>query len=120
MALQFSDVLSDASIEQILSLPEVVSAKTRINAQERGTEYFSLSLTSAIKSRIFERMGLDLTNLSSVPMRWIKGDTPAHHDNGIASFINTYLTYNTNSLDLCTTDLSALTKNYYFKMIFSN
>ena len=97
MALQFSDVLSDASIEQILSLPEVVNAKSRINAKERGTEYFSLSLTSAIKSRIFDRMGLDLTNLSSVPMRWIKGDTPAHHDNGISSFTNTYLTYVTDS-----------------------
>ena len=97
MALQFSDVLSDASIEQILSLPEVVNAKSRINAKERGTEYFSLSLTSAIKSRIFDRMGLDLTNVSSVPMRWIKGDTPAHHDNGISSFTNTYLTYVTDS-----------------------
>jgi hypothetical protein len=30
-------------------------------------------------------------------MRWIKGDTPSHHDNGIASFTNTYLTYVTDS-----------------------
>jgi hypothetical protein len=72
MTLQITDVLSDASIEYILSRPEVINAKTRIDVKERGTEYFSLSLTSAIKSRIFDRMGLDLTNVSSVPMRWIK------------------------------------------------
>lgn len=85
MALQLSDVLSDASIEQIRSLPEVVSAKSRIDAKEKGSEYFSIPLTPVIKSRIFERMGLDLTGVSSVPMRWIKGDTPSHHDNGVTS-----------------------------------
>ena len=97
MTLQFTDVLSGTSIEWILSLPDVTAAKARIDAKERGTEYFSLPLTPAIKSRIFERMGLDVTNVSSVPMRWIKGDTPAHNDNGIASFTDTYLAYVTDS-----------------------
>lgn len=93
MTLQISGVLSNESIEWILSLPEVVNAKERINAKERGSEYFSISLSSTIKMRIFDRMGLDLSKISSVPMRWIKGDIPPHTDNGAGSFSRTYLTY---------------------------
>ena len=42
-------------------------------------------------------MGLNLTNVESVPMRWIVGDTLPHVDHGSSSFENTYLMYLKNS-----------------------
>lgn len=93
MALQFSDILSNETIEWILSLPEVIHAKERIDSKNHGTYDFSIILSPSIKTHIFNLMGLDLSNISSVPMRWIKGDTPAHNDNGESNFTHTYLIY---------------------------
>jgi hypothetical protein len=38
-------------------------------------------------------MQLDLSNVSNLPMRWIKGDMTPHIDSGPAAFQNTYLVY---------------------------
>lgn len=38
-------------------------------------------------------MGLDLSQVSSIPFRWMHGDTSPHVDRGQASFENTYLVY---------------------------
>ena len=93
MALHFSDILSNETIEWILTLPEVIHAKETINSKNQGSYDFSISLSPSIKTHIFNLMGLDLSNISSVPMRWIKGDTPPHHDNGESNFTHTYLIY---------------------------
>lgn len=100
MSQQFLNVLSDETINYILSREEVVSAKTRILAKSdnSGSESFTLTLTSVLRSELFDRMGLQLSNVATIPMRWIKGDTPAHHDNGIATFTHTHLVYLNNSI----------------------
>lgn len=97
VVLQIQNLLTNEEIDEILNLPEVATAKTQIDAKLRGSVYFYVTLTSSIKSRIFELFGINLVNVAAIPMRWIKGDTPIHSDTGISSFENTYLTYLTNS-----------------------
>ena len=102
---QYTEVLSNESIEWFITRPEVAAAKARILEKSATTnyiyggvsEYFTVPLTSMIRSELFEKMGLQLTHVSSIPMRWIIGDTPAHHDSGIADFTHTHLVYLTNS-----------------------
>jgi hypothetical protein len=104
-ARQYSEVLSNESIDWLVTRQEVAAAKARIlaksastNVMDRGlSEYFTVPLTSTIRSELFEMMGLQLSHVSSIPMRWIIGDTPAHHDRGVADFTNTYLVYLTSS-----------------------
>jgi hypothetical protein len=95
MSQQFLNVLSDETINYILSREEVVSAKTRILAKSdnSGSESFTITLTSALRSELFDRMGLQLSNVATIPMRWIKGDSPSHHDTGVSTFTHTHLVY---------------------------
>lgn len=54
-------------------------------------------MTDTIRNALFDRFNLDLTNVTQIPMRWIKGDTLPHFDVGSTSFENTYLIYLNNS-----------------------
>ena len=101
---QYTDALSNESIEWLVSRQEVREAKARILAKMTSTsssinEYFTIPLTPTIRSELFEAMGLQLSaNVTTIPMRWIVGDTPPHDDHGAGSFSNTYLVYLTSSL----------------------
>jgi len=88
-----SSVLSVTDIEYINALPEVISAKSKLDNVESGKIYFSIKLTDSLRQVILSRFGLDLSNVSDIPMRWIKGDTAPHIDRGISEFKNTYLVY---------------------------
>lgn len=94
---QYTYVLSNDSIDFILSHPSVAAAKLRILEKGASSEYFTLPLTATLRTELFETMGLQLSAVSSIPMRWIVGDTPVHQDHGVADFTNTYLVYLTNS-----------------------
>jgi hypothetical protein len=101
---QYTDVLSNDTFEWIISRPEVGAAKTRILSKTTNTsinhgisEYFTIPLTPMIRSELFKMTDLQLSNITSIPMRWIVGDTPAHHDSGVSHFSNTYLVYLTTS-----------------------
>ena len=59
---------------------------------------FSIELSDAIKNKLETGFNLDLTHVTSIPMRWIKGDTPQHADKGENHFSNTYLMYLTDSI----------------------
>lgn len=105
MAHQYPFVLSNESIEWLVSRQEVRAAKARIQAKMTTTlatssnvsEYFTIPLTPTIRSELFETFGLQLSNVTSIPMRWIVGDTPPHNDSGSSNFSNTYLVYLTSS-----------------------
>jgi len=86
-------VLSAADIEYINALPEVISAKSKLDNVESGKIYFSIKLTDSLRQVILSRFGLDLSNVSDIPMRWIKGDTAPHIDQAVSKFKNTYLVY---------------------------
>ena len=98
MAQQFSNVLSNEIIDYILSCPEVINAKNRIESRNltATSEYFILPLTDTIRSALVDQFGIEFSQ-SSIPMRWVLGDTPSHDDHSISDFANTYLVYLTDS-----------------------
>lgn len=95
--LYYSNIFTEGEINYILNLPEVVNSKVKIDNKTIGSIYFNVELTIEMKQKIFNNLGLDLSNIHSIPMRWIKGDTLPHIDTGAHSFDNTYLMYLTNS-----------------------
>ncbi len=97
MCTRIDAVFSESEIQTLLSLPEVLAAKERLVTSGRGIEYFSVEVSSSIQSIVLEKLGLDLFSVSTVPMRWIRGDTPPHADTGVRDFEHTYLIYLTNS-----------------------
>lgn len=88
----FSSVFSNEDINYLLQLPEVAVAKAKLGANS-GKIYFTIPLTDTIRVALHDRLGLDFSNVSEIPMRWIKGDTESHADSGSTQFENTYLVY---------------------------
>jgi hypothetical protein len=93
MATAFTNILTDDEINQLTADPAVVAARTRLDTGSRDIVYTNATLPDSARSRLQDTLGLDLTSVKSVPMRWIRGDTPAHVDVGRATFENTYLVY---------------------------
>ena len=85
------NVFTPADLEYLNNLPEVLEAKARLNS--RTMVYFSITLTESLRATLEERLNLDLSTVSSIPLRWIKGDTPPHIDRGASAFEHTYLVY---------------------------
>jgi hypothetical protein len=97
MALRtITDVFSEEQLRSLRELPEVSEALQKINAGATVV-YFTVELTADIKATLLARLGLDLSSVSKVPMRWIKGDTVPHVDVGTTDFTNTFLMYLSNS-----------------------
>jgi hypothetical protein len=89
----YTSVLSGEEIEYLNSLPEVLTAKASLDSRQSGISYFSVGVTESIRATLHSRFGLDIPVGSSIPMRWIKGDTAPHVDVGRSTFQNTYLLY---------------------------
>lgn len=92
----FSNILSSNEIAEILHNPIVQSNKEQLSTLDKVD--FSIQLPDAIKTKLETGFGIDLTQITSIPMRWIKGDTPPHIDKGEDHFNNTYLLYLTDSI----------------------
>ena len=88
-----TNVLSEEELHYLNNLPEVLSAKATLDSRTSGMVYFSVAITDSIRSTLQSRFGLDLSTHSTIPMRWIKGDTAPHIDTGASNFQNTYLLY---------------------------
>lgn len=91
MSSVFSELFSREEIDYLLQLPEVVAAKERFGSSNKVQ--FTIPLTDGIRAALQTRFSLDLSTISEIPMRWIKGDTAAHVDSGSTQFENTYLVY---------------------------
>jgi hypothetical protein len=89
----FTHVFSAEEIEYLLQHPEVVAAREKLCGSSSGTLYFSIEVTATIRQTLDEKLGIDLSNISRIPLRWIVGDTAPHVDVGPAHFENTYLVY---------------------------
>jgi hypothetical protein len=85
------NVFTQTDLEYLNNLPEVLEAKARLTSQK--VVYFSITLTESLRATLEERLNLDLSTVSSIPLRWIKGDTPSHIDTGASAFEHTYLVY---------------------------
>ena len=89
----FPSVLTQADLEYILDLPEVRAAWEKLDKTTSGKVYFTIGLTDSIRAALEARFGLDFSGVSTIPMRWIKGDTAPHIDSSASEFENTYLVY---------------------------
>lgn len=94
MATVTQNVFSEELISYLNGLQEVVDAKAKLDTYSTdGVVYFNVTLTDTMKTALYERLGLDVSGISTVPMRWIKGDTAPHIDSGASDFTTTYLMY---------------------------
>ena len=91
MSFLISNVLTAQDIDTLHQHPEVLAAKAKLG--ETGVVYFTIPLTNSIRAALTARLGLSLSSVSEIPMRWIKGDTLPHIDVGGNQFQNTYLVY---------------------------
>lgn len=100
MSTTVSNVFSNEVLESIVRLPEVNNALTKVHLSGSSSTsvYFTIPLTETIRSSILSSFGLDLSSVSEIPMRWIKGDTLPHIDVGSTEFENTYFAYLTDSV----------------------
>lgn len=89
----YANVLSNEELHYLNNLPEVLRAKASLNNRPSGLVYFSVPVTEVIRDTLEGRFGLRIPAGSSIPMRWIKGDTAPHVDRGASHFENTYLMY---------------------------
>jgi len=88
MASVFSNVFSEEELEYLTHHPEVLAAHAKLGA---GSVYFSIPATDEIQATLKARWGLEVG--SSIPMRWIQGDTAPHKDVGPSAFQTTFLVY---------------------------
>lgn len=91
-----SNMLSSNEIADILNSPIVQSNREKLSTLDKVD--FSIELSAEIKSKLENGFTISLSQITSIPMRWIKGDTPQHTDTGETHFSNTYLMYLTDSI----------------------
>lgn len=93
-SLIISNIFSELDLNYLRCHPDVISARLRIdtNTSAYSDERFAIPITNTIRTSMLS-LGLDLSQVTNIPMRWIKGDTAPHIDNGIGTFINTFLVY---------------------------
>ena len=82
MTSNYNNVLTNKDIDYILNLPEVIDSKYMIDNKINGFVNFNIKLNNLIKQNIYNKIGLNLFNCESIPMKWIKGDTMPHIDKG--------------------------------------
>jgi len=87
----FSNLFSKEDLSYLTQSQEVMDAMSKLN--NSNVVYFTIPVTNSMRLSIENNFGLDLSNVSEIPMRWIKGDTLPHIDVGTNKFENTYLAY---------------------------
>ena len=90
------NILSSSEIAEIINNPIVEINREKLSTQQ--TVDFSIELSDIIKNKLETGLAIDLSHITSIPMRWIKGDSAPHIDRGENQFNNTYLVYLTDSI----------------------
>lgn len=91
-----SNLLSPNEIADIVNDPIVKINQEKLSRQDKVD--FSIPLSDDVIAKLAAAFAIDLSHITSFPMRWIKGDTPPHADKGADHFSNTYLLYLTDSI----------------------
>ena len=89
------NVLSSNEISDILNDPIVKTNKANLSDAQKVVK-FSFPLSDDMRNKLSNRLAMRLP--PTVPMRWIKGDTPPHTDKGEKQFSRTHLIYLTDSV----------------------
>ena len=85
----YPNFFNENDLEYLLGLPEVTEAKEKL--QKNCTVDFAIPVNESLR----EYFNID--NLSSIPMRWVKGDTKIHVDKSSVDFEDVFLVYLTDS-----------------------
>jgi len=93
MSSIYTNVLSNEDLHYLNTHPEVILAKTSLDAIPSGKVSFSIPITNSIHDALESRFDLHLSRDSNIHMTWIKGDSAPHVDIGSSNFENTYLIY---------------------------
>ena len=88
-----SNVFSSDDLTSMNTHTNSLSALHELNGSTKSIVSFVIPLTDSMRTSLQAAMQLDLSNVSNLPMRWIKGDITPHIDSGPAAFQNTYLVY---------------------------
>ena len=86
-------LFSADEIDALVGLPQVMEAHARLS--DSSVVQFNAELPAELRERMAAQ--LDVDSLTTVPMRWIRGDTPAHADVGEDDFERTHIVYLTDS-----------------------
>ena len=88
--------LSADRVDALVNLPQVADARKQL--ADSPVVYFSAELSPELCEDL-AAMGVSVppSSAPSVPLRWIRGDTPAHVDTGADAFERTHLVYLTDS-----------------------
>ena len=87
-------VLSSNEISDILNDPIVKTNKANLSDAQKVVK-FSFPLSDDMRAKLETQLSIHVE--STVPMRWIQGDTPAHIDRADEQFSKTHLIYLTKS-----------------------
>lgn len=87
----FQTVLTPEHIQEIHGLATVIHHRSQLGSQSNVR--FTCALSDEIRAAIHAKLGLDLSQVAEVPMRWIQGDTVPHVDVSQGTFEHTYLVY---------------------------
>lgn len=90
------NILSSIEITEILNDPIVQANKENLSSSDKVD--FSIEVNDEIKTKLENGFGISLSHITSIPLRWVKGDTPSHIDKGAQNFHTTYLMYVTDSI----------------------
>ena len=80
---QYENVLNSDEISYILNNNTTISSRSLLDTN--NVVKFYIELSDSIKNSLKTIIGLDLYNVTDIPMRWIKGDTLPHLDRGTTS-----------------------------------
>lgn len=89
----FTNLFSNEDIQYLIQLPEVISAKNSLGVSSNNVVYFTIPITETIRNTLQNNLGIDLSKINEIPMRWVVGNTPSHTDIGSSKFKATYLVY---------------------------
>ena len=91
------NIFSSNEITELLTNLEIITNKEKLSNTQTVVK-FSIPITDNIKTKLENNLSMDLSQVASIPMRWIRGDTLPHIDKGEDHFNNTYLVYLTDSI----------------------
>lgn len=89
----YVSVLTPEHVREIHCLDAVIRHLEQSKQLPYSNVRFTCPLSAEIKAAIHTALGLDLSGVDEVPMRWVQGDTGSHIDVSQGTFEHTYLIY---------------------------
>jgi len=88
----FQEILDTEILESIVEDPVVV-----YHRQQNNNLVFYYPLSDALREKLTARLGMNLENVTHIPMKWARGNQIPHVDGSVEPFQHTCLLYLTDS-----------------------